>query len=218
MISNIINEKDGGVCQLTYIPNFIDEKYSDKIINELSKINDWKTGKTDDGRLIKRKQKWYQINQKPFCKDWKIQYDRWKSHYYSDFLLEIQNKVQNEINNYLLDNKNIQKPKYNSLLINYYKDGYDQITPHQDNRKSFGNNPTIALLSFGDKRTFILERTKKDLLKRNKAENYLNKKFILESNSLFIMAGDTQKYYCHYIPKEDNKKKRYSLTFREFLN
>lgn len=218
MINNIINEKNGGVCQLIYIPNFIEKQYSNKIINELNKINDWKTGKTKDGRLIQRKQKWYHINKKPFCKDWKIQYDRWKSHTYSEFLLDIQNKVQNQINNYLLNNDKIQKPLYNSLLINYYKDGNDQIAPHQDNKKSFGNNPTIALLSFGDKRTFILERTKKNLLKRNKEEYYLNKKFILENNSLLIMAGDTQKYYCHYIPKENNKGKRYSLTFREFLN
>jgi alkylated DNA repair dioxygenase AlkB len=217
MINHIINEKDGGVCQLSYIPNFIDDKLSKKIMNEMNNINDWKIGKTNDGKIIKRKQKWFQIDNKPFCKVWREQYDRWKSHNYTTFLLDLQDLIQSKINNYLINHENIKKPKYNSLLINYYENGNNQIAPHQDNKLSFGNEPTIALLSFGDTRTIILERTKRNLLKRNKEEFHLNKKIKLEHNSLFIMAGDVQKNYCHYIPKENNKRKRYSLTFREFI-
>ena len=42
--------------------------------------------------------------------------------------------------------------------------------------------------------------------------------FNLSPNSLFIMAGASQKYFTHSIPKEDTKLPRYSLTFRQHLN
>ena len=35
-------------------------------------------------------------------------------------------------------------------------------------------------------------------------------------DSLFIMAGASQKYFTHEIPKCDSNDTRYSLTFREF--
>ena len=80
-------------------------------------------------------------------------------------------------------------------------------------------HPTISVISIGESRKFILERTFKDILKRNKDEKNLNKEFILEDNSLLIMAGSVQRYFCHYIPKEEDKlNSRYSLTFRQYLN
>ena len=111
------------------------------------------------------------------------------------------------------------KTFFNSLLINYYPDGNYNITPHQDTCKSFGKYPTIALLSFGVDREFILERTLFDRLKRDKNKKYLNKKFILKDGSLLIMAGSVQRNYCHSIKKNNKiKDKRYSLTFREHIS
>ena len=104
-------------------------------------------------------------------------------------------------------------------MINYYEDGDTSITAHQDCKESFGTYPTICLLSLGEERNIILERTLEDNLKRNKNENNLNKIFKLEDNSLFIMAGASQRYYCHSIEKElDKKNNRYSLSFREYIN
>ena len=40
----------------------------------------------------------------------------------------------------------------------------------------------------------------------------------LEDNSLLIMAGGSQKYYTHEIPKCDSDEVRYSMTFREYLS
>ena len=37
-----------------------------KLTNEMNNINDWKIGKTNDDKIIKRKQKWFQIDNKPF--------------------------------------------------------------------------------------------------------------------------------------------------------
>ena len=217
----IINENENEKSIIIYVPNILNKKNYNQIKNELENINDWKIGKTYDGKKIKRKQKWYQINNYPFCKSWNKQYDRWKSNIYTENLLSFQNNIQTKINNLLTnyDKKYIQKPIYNSLLINYYENGLEHITPHQDNKESFGMHPTISVISIGESRRFILERTFKDILKRNKDEKNLNKEFILEDNSLLIMAGSVQRYFCHYIPKEENKlNSRYSLTFRQYLN
>jgi alkylated DNA repair dioxygenase AlkB len=217
----VINENDKEKSIILYIPNILNKKMYANIKSELENITDWKVGKTYEGKKINRKQKWYQINNQPFCKNWSKQYDRWKSNKYTNNLLEFQNHIQLKINQILSDynSKNIQYPIYDSLLINYYENGLDHITPHQDNKQSFGNYPTISVISIGETRKFILERTIKDLLKRNKNEKNLNKEFILEDNSLLIMAGSVQRYFCHYIPKEENKINcRYSLTFRQYLN
>ena len=67
----IIEEENNDISLLIYVPNFIKEDYSSKIINELENINDWKVGKSIDGSIIKRKQRWYQKDNQPFCKTWK---------------------------------------------------------------------------------------------------------------------------------------------------
>ena len=78
--------------------------------------------------------------------------------------------------------------------------------------------PTIALISVGSPRTFYLERTYENNLSRNKDEVHLNRKFNLEDNSLFIMAGGSQRNFCHSIVKEPEiADSRYSLTFRQYL-
>ena len=38
-------------------------------------------------------------------------------------------------------------------------------------------------------------------LKKDKKNNYLDNSFLLESGSLFMMAGATQKYFSHEIQK-----------------
>ena len=55
-------------------------------------------------------------------------------------------------------------------------------------------------------------------MRRDKEKKMLNRKITLESGSMLIMSGTTQKYYSHEIPKTDEKKNiRYSLTFREYI-
>jgi len=214
----VINEKNNDKTIFIYIPNFLNKNKRQNIFNELESYNDWRIGYNYQGNLITRKQKWYQTDNQSFCKDWKYKFDRWEPNPYTDNLTTLQSHVESYINEILKHERYINKPKYNSLLINYYEDGNNFITAHQDSVESFGKYPTIALLSFGDSRKFILERTLEGKLARNKEKKHLNKEFILDDNSLFIMAGSSQKYYCHAIEKEDNKKKRYSLSFREYIN
>ena len=53
--------------------------------------------------------------------------------------------------------------------------------------------------------------------KLDKPKQNLNFSYKLESGSLFIMGGCSQKYFTHEIPVADTDKLRYSLTFREFI-
>lgn len=95
---------------------------------------------------------------------------------------------------------------YNSVLLNYYRDGNDSIGMHSDNEKELGENPKIASFSFGDTRKFILQ---------NEYEKF---EIPLTSGSLLFMAGETQKNYKHGIPKEKNKGPRVNLTFRKIYD
>ena len=188
----IINEINNQKTLFYYIKNFLDDEIYKNLKLELDNYNDWKFGYNYDGTKINRKQKWYQNNNHAFCKDWKTQYERWQSNKYTNNLLNLQNYVEDYVKTLLPTENHIQIPKYNSLLINYYEDGDTSITAHQDCKESFGTYPTIRLLSLGEERNIILERTLEDNLKRNKNENNLNKIFKLEDNSLFIIAGQVK--------------------------
>jgi alkylated DNA repair dioxygenase AlkB len=109
----------------------------------------------------------------------------------------------------LLDVKHLveeyAETEFNSCLLNYYRDGNDSIGAHSDNERELGDNPTIATLSVGDTRTLYLIGSEH------------TKAFDLHHGDLFIMRGDTQKYWKHEIRKEKNKGPRISFTFREII-
>ena len=46
--------------------------------------------------------------------------------------------------------------QFNSALVNYYRDGKDHMSWHQDNEPELGDNPVIASLSLGASRDFFL--------------------------------------------------------------
>jgi len=53
-------------------------------------------------------------------------------------------------------------------------------------------------------------------LARNKDESHKDKVFDLESGSVVIMAGSSQKYYSHQVTRDEaSNEPRYNLTFRE---
>jgi alkylated DNA repair dioxygenase AlkB len=168
---------------------------------------EFKNGYNIGGKQIPRQQLWYQKDNKYFCEEWKSRYDRWVSEEYMEFLQLVQNKIQSKLYSILDEFPKVSKPCINSCLINKYRDGQDSIKPHSDCQQSFGEYPTIANFSIGGTREIVLQ-------------NRFNKetiKFNLGDNSLFIMAGGSQKYFSHEIPKCDSDEVRYSMTFREYL-
>ncbi|MEI6063784.1 MAG: alpha-ketoglutarate-dependent dioxygenase AlkB, partial [Pseudanabaena sp. ELA748] len=99
--------------------------------------------------------------------------------------------------------------KFNSVLLNLYRNGSDSMSWHSDDENELGENPTIASLSFGDARSFRL---------KHKFQKDLKLNIQLTHGSLLIMAGKTQHYWQHQIPKtRTSSKPRINLTFRKIL-
>jgi alkylated DNA repair dioxygenase AlkB len=94
---------------------------------------------------------------------------------------------------------------YNSVLVNYYRDGRDSNGWHSDDERELGRQPVIASLSLGAARDFQL---------RHKIHKQLKHNILLTPGSLVLMRGDTQKYWQHHIPKRANVDGRINLTFR----
>lgn len=210
MINNIVEEYNDTPSIFHYIPNFITKDDETKIMTYLENTNDFIPSiKHDLG--ISRLQKWYQIDKKYFCPLWKERYPHWTSFEIDETIKGIIENIQTFIDDFAISNMNdnFQIPKINSCLINKYPCGENFIAPHRDSALSFGDKPTIIGLSIGNERKINFIRNDKTKLN--------DFSFDLESGSLFIMAGSSQKYYKHSIPKEYCNNVRYSLTFREFI-
>lgn len=95
---------------------------------------------------------------------------------------------------------------FNSVLLNYYRDGNDSVAWHSDNEKELGAFPIIASLSLGQAREFQF---------RSKADHRQKYSLQLGNGSLLLMQGNLQKDWEHRIPKStSNMQPRINLTFR----
>lgn len=96
--------------------------------------------------------------------------------------------------------------RFNSVLLNYYRDGNDSVAWHSDNEKALGTHPIIASVTFGQVRSFDI---------RNKADHSEKYSVRLEHGSLLLMKGDLQSKWEHRIAKSTrHMKPRLNLTFR----
>jgi len=98
---------------------------------------------------------------------------------------------------------------FNSVLANLYRDGRDRMGWHSDNEPELGRDPTIASLSLGAERRFVLKHRSVASLKRT---------VVLAHGSLLLMAGGTQASYRHALPASSRiVEPRINLTFRRIL-
>ena len=94
----------------------------------------------------------------------------------------------------------------NSALANLYRDGRDAMGWHSDDEPELGPAPTIASLSLGAPRRFVL---------RHKREPQHRLALELGHGSLLLMRGDTQRNYRHALPRSARPLgARINLTFR----
>lgn len=95
--------------------------------------------------------------------------------------------------------------RFNSVLLNLYRDGRDSVSWHADNEPGLGRNPVIASLSLGATRRFQLKH------RRSKERVRVD----LTHGSCLVMAGATQHHWLHQIPKTARPVgPRINLTFR----
>jgi alkylated DNA repair dioxygenase AlkB len=96
---------------------------------------------------------------------------------------------------------------FNSVLLNLYRDGTDSMGWHSDDEPELGERPVIASLSLGATRRFRLRHRRRKDLEPVAID--------LESGSLLIMQGDTQRFWKHQVPKTKRTvEPRINLTFR----
>lgn len=112
-------------------------------------------------------------------------------------LLDIKNEVEKQSGNL-----------FNSVLVNYYRDGRDSNGWHSDDEPELGENPIIASLSLGAPRDFHL---------RHKVDKSRKHTMSLEHGSLLMMRGLTQSRWQHQLPKRANANGRINLTFRTII-
>jgi alkylated DNA repair dioxygenase AlkB len=99
--------------------------------------------------------------------------------------------------------------KFNSALLNLYRDEKDSMGWHRDNEKELGHNPIIASVSFGAVREFQF---------RHRNDKELKATVPLEHGSFLLMAGTTQHHWLHSIPKTKTKLgPRLNITFRRII-
>ncbi len=100
---------------------------------------------------------------------------------------------------------------FNSVLLNFYRNGLDSMGWHRDNEKELGDNPVIASVSFGAPRVFLLRRY------RSKSDQ---NQVVLGHGSLLMMSGPLQYHWEHCLPKVTKRQAlavgpRVNLTFRQ---
>jgi alkylated DNA repair dioxygenase AlkB len=97
--------------------------------------------------------------------------------------------------------------RFNSVLLNLYRDGRDSMGWHADDEPELGPAPTIASISLGARRRFRL-RPRAGLAAAPLSLD-------LPAGSLLLMRGPTQQHWQHALPKTSRPVgPRLNLTFR----
>lgn len=192
---NIFNQTESPFENLLeYIPGFFTEAESQRFMAQLINNIDWRQETLIIfGKSVKtpRLTAWYG--------DTGVAYKYSGKQFYAlpwtKELLEIKEKVEIPAN-----------IKFNSVLLNYYRDGNDSMGWHSDDEPELGQNPVIASVNFGQERRFDF---------RNKGDHGKKYPVFLTNGSLLIMKGDLQHHWQHQIAKSKQQMNaRFNLTFR----
>lgn len=104
--------------------------------------------------------------------------------------------------------ENLSGTSFNSCLLNLYHNGGEGMGWHSDDEKSIVRDSPIASISLGAEREFRMKHkvTQEKISVR------------LESGSLLVMKGSTQRHWLHSVPKAMKvKEARINLTFRTMV-
>jgi alkylated DNA repair dioxygenase AlkB len=205
--------------ELFYSEYFFDKKVSDRCV-EYFLENDTIDWKTADWRTFEKEQldnvkfrniNWHHDKLNMYGKQVFLpRYSAWygdsdKTYTYSGLTLQPKpwNKGLLFIKNHI--NK-VAGVNFNSVLMNWYRDGKDYMNWHTDAEKELGKNPVIGSINFGATRRFQLRRI---------GDNSEKIEMPLKHGTFLLMRGQIQHFWQHGVPKEKKvKKSRFNLTFR----
>lgn len=204
--------------ELFYSENFFSKKISDRSVEYFleNDDNDWHTAdwrSCEKEKLSEIKFKnidWHHDKIKMYGKDIYLpRYSAWygdsdKPYTYSG--LTLQPKKWNKGLLYLKSEiDKVSGVNFNSVLMNWYRDGEDYINWHTDAEKVLGKNPVIGSVNFGETRDFVIRMNDKS-----------DKITIpLKHGTFLLMSGEMQHHWQHSLPKRKKVKgSRFNLTFR----
>lgn len=207
--------------KLIYAPNFFNQKISDRSVEYFLENSSgypqdtpWKELSEEDFAKIKFdninwKQEYINLyGRKPLPRITAWYGDEGKSYIYSGIFQHPHawNKGLSYIKQQV---EQITKINFNSVLLNWYRNGEDYLNWHTDDEKELGENPIIASVNFGETRDFQLRYNQDHDLKLN---------IPLTHGSLLIMSGELQHYWQHCVPKRKRVNgSRFNLTFRKIF-
>lgn len=185
-------------AEIKFYPNFFDEAESNLMFENLFKEIKWRSDKIKlygKEYALPRKTAWYGEQEKTY----KYSGIEMFPEPWTPTLLKIKNGIEDVID-----------IEFNSVMMNLYRDGNDGISWHTDAEPELGKNPVIGSISFGQARRFML---------RHREIKKLKFEVELTHGSLLIMAGKTQHFWQHQIPKTKKKlDARINLTFRTIIS
>lgn len=210
----VISVPDG---RLYYAPQFFDAHSSDDYLDYLLacdnidyKTHDWQQEK-DINACSFRNIQWHQDSVSMFGKTHRLpRVSAWygdsdRPYTYSGITLQPKAWTEKlkQIRQAL---EPICKCRFNSVLLNWYRDGDDHISWHTDAEPELGKNPLIASVNFGESRRFLIRR---------KDDHQCKLEIPLHHGSVLLMAGALQHHWQHSVPKQKRvTKSRVNLTFR----
>ena len=98
--------------------------------------------------------------------------------------------------------------EFNSVLVNWYRNGEDYVGWHADDEAELGPAPLIASLSLGATRTFCYKHK----------FHTVSGSIQLTSGSLLIMQPSVQHQWLHAVlPEHEVNEGRINMTFRRVL-
>ena len=181
-------------ADLIYVPNFYQTDEANFIFKYLKNKTPWQE---DDIKVFGKTYKQPRLT--AFYSEDNKSYGysglQLKTEKFTPLLNDIKQKIEHEF-----------LESFNSVLLNFYRDGNDSNGWHADNEKELGNNPVIASISLGEERPFHFKhRTIKEQ----------RHKILLKHGSLLIMKGEMQHYWLHQIAKTKKQiSERINLTYR----
>jgi alkylated DNA repair dioxygenase AlkB len=185
-----------GTCctSVKYLPNYLQPREADALYKALLDLRGWRQDCINlYGKVypLPRLHRWFAETSESY---------RWSgiqmvAEPFPGFLRDLLNRVSKD-----------NKTRFNTALGNLYRNGKDSVAWHSDDEPDLGANPTIASLSLGATRRFLI---------RKKNDHKLSRAFNLSHGSLLIMSGTMQVEWEHCIPKAALcDEARINLTFR----
>ncbi|SDR10059.1 Alkylated DNA repair dioxygenase AlkB [Chryseobacterium soldanellicola] len=179
---------------LEYTDRFLSEKEATELKNILIKATPWKqtSQKMYDKTVITpRLTAWYGDSSRSY----QLGGNQFNVNSWSPELFSLKQRIEDATGN-----------RFNSVLLNLYRDGNDSVAWHRDKESELGSRPVIASVSLGQVRNFDFRKVDQHDLKYS---------LPLQHGSLLIMKGDLQIHWEHRIAKSTKPMQpRINLTFR----